>query len=418
MFALVDCNSFYASCERVFRPDLNGKPVVVLSNNDGCVIARTQEAKNLGIPMGTPAYKYRQLFIKNQVEVFSSNFALYGDMSNRVMNILQTYSPDVEIYSIDEAFIKLDGFANYDLYQYGQKIINQIKKWLGLPISIGIAPTKVLAKAANKIAKDFPERTAGLHIIDDQNKKQKALRYLSVGNIWGIGRRYAKKLNANGIRNAWDYINQNDEWINHNFTIVGLRIKHELQGISKIELEIPEKKKTIATTRSFSKMFTDIESILERVTTFAVSCGQKLRAQNSVANQMMVFIHSNPFREDLSQYSQNIVLPLPYPTNSDIELAAFATAGLKKIFKNGFAYKKAGVIVMDLADQSRAPKSLFENSDPRHQSLMRAVDKINLQFGQHKIHLASQYSQKMWRMRQERLSPKYSTNINDIIQVK
>jgi len=417
MFALVDCNNFYASCERVFRPDLIGKPVVVLSNNDGCVIARSNEAKALNIPMGAPAFEYQALFDEHNVQVFSANFALYGDMSHRVMSVLGEYSPDMEIYSIDEAFLKLTGFERYDLQEYGGRMRSKVLKWTGIPISIGIAPTKALAKAANRIAKKFPQRTGGVYIIDSEEKRIKALKWLKVEDVWGIGRQHSKRLNGIGVKTAYDFTQLDEVWVKKHLTIVGLRLKRDLQGIPTIELEDVQPKKNIATTRSFEKNYTGFDQLQERVSTFAASCAEKLRRQHSRCNSLMVFIHTNGHRKDLPQYSRNIVVKLPFPTNSSIELSKFAIQALKRIFKSGYRYKKAGVIVQDFTPENATQLTFFENSDSRHVPLMQVMDRLNTAYGQQKIRLGSQDTKRIWKMKQERLSPRYTTKLSDIITI-
>lgn len=417
MFALVDCNNFYASCERVFRPDLIGKPVVVLSNNDGCVIARSNEAKAVGVPMGAPAFEHEELFKKHNVHVFSANFALYGDMSQRVMNILSEYTPEIEIYSIDEAFLKLQGFEKFNLQTYGQEMQRKVVKWTGISISVGIAPTKALAKVANRVAKKFSDKTNSVYLIDSEEKRIKALKWLKIEDVWGIGRQHAKRLKAINVNTAFDFTQLNDLWVKKNLSIVELRLKHDLQGIPTLDLEILQPKKNIATTRSFEKNYTGLEQLNERVTTFAVSCAEKLRKQKSCCNSIMVFIHTNGHRHDLPQYSRNIVVKLPFPTNSSIELAKFANQALGKIFRKGFHYKKAGVIVMDFSPENQKQLKIFENSNTKHVPLMQAIDKINASFGQQKIKLASQDLRKVWKMKQEKLSPRYTTNLNEIITI-
>jgi DNA polymerase V len=417
MFALVDCNNFYASCERVFRPDLNGKPIVVLSNNDGCVIARSNEAKELGIPMGAPAFEYEKLFTQHKVHVFSSNFALYGDMSYRVMSILGNYSPDMEIYSIDEAFLKLNGFDYINLQEYGEKMRYQVTKWTGIPISVGMAPTKALSKLANRIAKKYPNETKSVYIIDNEEKRIKALKWLKIDDVWGIGRQHAKRLKASNVLTAYDFTQLSDEWVKKKMTIVGLRLKHDLQGIPTLNLEEIQPKKTIATTRSFETNYTQIEQLQERIATFAASCAEKLRQQKSCCNSIMVFVLTNPHRTDLPQYSRNIVVKLPFPTNSSIELATFATQALHRIFKQGYHYKKAGVIVQDFTPEANTQLTLFDERNIRHIPLMKAIDNINHTFGQQKIRLASQDQKKVWKMKQEKISPKYTTNLQDIITI-
>lgn len=418
VFALVDCNNFYASCERVFQPKLRNKPIVVLSNNDGCVIARSNEAKPF-VPMGAAAFEYNDVFLKNNIHVFSSNYALYGDMSNRVMNLLAEFTPDIEIYSIDEAFLKFEGFdKHFDLQEHGKQIRHRVTKGTGIPISVGIANTKALAKVANKIAKKFPDRTGNVYVINTEEQRVKALKWLAVGDVWGIGRQHTKRLEKLGIKTAYDFTLLNQNWVKKNMSIVGLRLLLELQGTSVFEMETPTNKKNIACTRSFDKNYSDFETVSERVSTFAVTCAEKLRKQKSCCNAIMIFIHSNFHRKDLPQYSRNIVLNLPYPTNSSIELAKFAAVGLKKIFKKDIPYKKAGVIVMDFKPEALTQTSLFETSNPKHKPLMETVDKINKAIGKTKVKLASQDPDRTWKMRQEKISQRYTTRISEAIKIK
>ena len=418
MFALVDCNNFYASCQRVFEPHLIGKPVVILSNNDGCVIARSNEAKVLGIPMGAPAFEYKKLFEDNNVFVYSSNYALYGDMSSRVMNILSTFSPEIEIYSIDEAFLKFQGFEMFDLDEYGVRIQRTVTKGTGIPVSIGFAPTKALAKVANKIAKKFPERTQSVYTIDNEEKRIKALKWTKIEDVWGIGRKHAKRLKNIKITNAYQFTQLSDDWVRKEMAVVGLRLKHELQGKPTLNLEAPKNKKMIATTRSFEKMYTKFEDISERVSTFTASCSEKLRKQESHCNMIMVFVQTNHFRKDQPQYSRNIVIKTDFPTNSTIELNHYAQIGLKQIFREGYHYKKAGVIVMGLTPNNETQLSLFNTSNPKHQPLMSIIDKMNKSYGKNKIKFATQSIDRQWKMKQEKLSPSYTTRINDIVSIQ
>jgi len=417
MFALIDCNNFYASCERVFRPDLIGKPVVVLSNNDGCVIARSNEAKALGVPMGAPAFKFEKHFTENNIHVFSSNYALYGDMSQRVMDTLSDFCPDIEIYSIDEAFLKFTGFENYNFKEYGERIRHKVTKGTGIPISVGFAPTKALAKVANKIAKKFADKTKSVHVIDTEELRIKALKWLPIEDVWGIGRQHSKRLQAQGVKTAYDFTQLPDEWIKKQMAIVGLRLKRELEGIPTLGLDEIKDKKAIATTRSFDKNYTKIEDLKERVATFAFSCAEKLRRQKSCCNSLMVFIHTNGHRKDLEQYSKNIVIQLPFASNSSIDLIKAATKGLGKIYREGYSYKKAGVIVSDIVPENPNQMALFENQNPKHQALMHVIDKINSTTGNHKIKLAVQDLRKTWKMKQERLSPCYTTKFSDILTI-
>ena len=417
MFALVDCNNFYASCERVFRPNLRNKPIVVLSNNDGCVIARSNEAKVLGVPMGAPAFKHRELFLANKINVFSSNFALYGDMSSRVMNILSTFTPDIEIYSVDEAFLNLSGFEMFNLEAYGKEINYKVTKSTGISISVGIAPTKSLTKVATRIAKKFPNQTKGVYIIDTEEKRIKALKWIKVGDVWGIGRRHEKRLIAKGIKTAYDFTQLSDVWVKKHMAIVGIRLKKDLEGIPTIKMEDVKRKKSIATTRTFERNHTDIDDIQERVSTFAVTCAEKLRKQKSACNAILVFIHTNGYRKELQQYGRSIVVKTDYPTNSSIDIVKYAVKGLKAIYKEGYQYKKAGVIVMDLTPENQHQLNLFLKENPKHKALMKVVDDLNQSIGQKKLKLACQDLGRTWKMKQEKLSPRYTTRLDEIITI-
>lgn len=418
MYALIDCNNFYASCERVFQPHLRGKPIVVLSNNDGCVIARSNEAKTLGVPMGALAHEYESLFREKKIHVFSANFALYGDMSNRVMQIIHDYSPEVEVYSIDESFMKLDGLVVKDWQEFGIRIRDRIFQETGIPTSIGFAQSKALAKLANRIAKKFPNQTQGSYVIETEEQRIKALKWLKVEDIWGIGRKHARRLYRIGVKTAFDFVELDDNYVRSTFSVVGLRLKKDLEGEPTIQMEDIQPKKNIATTRSFERNLTEFTDIKERITTFTVSCAEKLRKQQSECNALMVFIHTNFHRKDLPQYSRNIVVKIPYPTNSSIELTRFAVLGLKQIFKQGFHYKKAGVIVMSFTPESEKQLVLFDESNPRHKVLMKTMDGLNTRFGQQKIKLASQDLKRIWKMKQQKLSKHFTTRIEDIIIVK
>lgn len=417
MIALVDCNNFYASCERLFRPELNGKPVVVLSNNDGCVIARSNEAKHLGIPMGAPVHEWEDVLIKNNVAIFSSNYALYGDISRRIMNILATLVPELEVYSIDEAFLNL-GEQNKNPEELATKIRETIVRWTGIPVSIGIAPTKTLAKVANRIAKKFPERNS-IHIINSEASKIKALQWISTKDIWGIGNQYHNTLTKMGVKSAWDFCQLTDALVKKHFTVIGLRTKKELEGMSCIEFEnMPPTKKAIATTRSFGTMLTNLDPISEAVSSFAESCAIKLRAQKSCAVSMMLFIHTNGFREDLPQYKRNAVLHLPVATNSSIELCNYAKRLLKVLYLDGFQYKKAGIIITDLVPEDQVQMNLFDTLDrKKHARLMKVMDRLNAKDGKGTIFLSSQGTSREWGLRQEKKSKHYTTRWDDLFEV-
>ncbi|WP_026957171.1 Y-family DNA polymerase [Algoriphagus vanfongensis] len=416
MYALVDCNNFYASCERVFRPELNGKPIVVLSNNDGCAIARSNEAKALGIPMGAPAFQFKELFEKHKVEVFSANFPLYGDMSHRVMSILETYSPEIEVYSIDEAFLRFSGFDHYDLIAYGQEIRKKVFQWTGIPITVGFAPTKALAKMANRIAKKYPERTQNVYAMDSEEKRIKALKWTAIGDVWGIGRQHQQRLDKMGIKTAFDFVQLGDDWVKKHLSIVGLRLKRELQGTAVLQLESPEDRKAIAVTRSFDTNYSELAPLKERVSTFAFACSEKLRKQHSNSSSLTVFAYTNGHRRDLPQYGKKFRIRLPFPTNSGMELSKFALKALEQVYREGYAFKKAGVIVEDFTPDSQPQLGCFSNRDQRQIPLMQAVDKLNFLYGK-KVRLASHDPGKVWKMRQEKLSPSYSTDLRDIITI-
>ena len=414
MFGLVDCNNFYASCERVFNPSLNGKPIVVLSNNDGCIIARSNEAKALGIKMGVPAYQIKDLVKKHDVAVFSSNYVLYGDMSGRVMSMLAELAPEIEVYSIDEAFLNLEGIQ--DLQTLGSKIVRQVTRGTGIPVSAGIAPTKTLAKVANKFAKKYPAYNR-LCIIDTEEKREKALKLFEIGDIWGIGRRQATKLEKQGIKTAYDFTQLPGSWVRKNMTVTGERTWKELRGISCIDMEsAPPAKKQICTSRSFGKMVEDIDTMSEAIATHASTCAKKLRQQKSYAMSLMVFIHTNNFREDLPQYWKNTIIKLSVPTSDTLEIVHYALEGLKSIFMPGYQYQKAGVIITEIV--TSAQLGLFDTVDrEKREKLMQAIDKVN---GEHRhlVKLAVQGNGRDWKLKQEQLSKRYTTDINEVLTIK
>jgi DNA polymerase V len=304
------------------------------------------------------------------------------------------------------------------LNQYGYDIQKHVRTWSGIPICIGIAPTKALAKVANKIAKKYPQRTNNSYVIDTEEKRIKALKWLKIEDVWGIGRKHSIRLKEIGVHTAYDFTQINDAWVRRNLSVVGLRLKHDLAGIPTLDLEDIKPRKNIATTRSFERNLTHYQDLKERITTFAVSCSEKLRKQNSCCTSVMVFIRTNNHRTELEQYNNSIVIKLPFPTNSSIEIAQFACEGLNKIYRKGYQYKKAGVIIMDFRPQNEIQLNIFNNSNPKHSPLMKVIDKINASFGQQKIKLASQDLKRVWKMKQERLSPRYTTKLSDVILIK
>lgn len=415
MFALVDCNNFYVSCERVFNPGLIGKPVVVLSNNDGCIISRSEEAKTLGLKMAEPAFRKTNFLKQNNVQLFSSNYTLYADMSQRVIETLRSFSPEVEIYSIDECFIDLTGLTQ-DIKSIAVKIKEKVIKDTGIPVSIGIAPTKTLAKIASKAAK----KTDGIFIIRNDHQRDSFIRNTSIDLVWGIGRQHYQRLQKKGIKTAFDYTCISDEWIKKNLTVLGLRLKKELLGKSCLPvISLQPPKKAIATTRAFGKKIENFFFIQEAVATYAVRCGEKLRKQKSVANLLTVFIHTDPFNPNEKQFSTSKTITLSVASNNGIFLVNYALKALSMIFKKGYLYKKAGVIVDGLEPENGVQKDIFLEADTNEQKqLTEVIDRINRKYGRDKIRLAIQGTGKEWKLRQEKLSLRYTTNIDEVIQIK
>ncbi len=418
MFALVDCNNFYASCERLFRPDLRDKPIVVLSNNDGCVIARSNEAKPF-VPMGAVYHKFKDVIKKNNIYVFSSNYALYADLSKRVMDTLQNYTPEQEIYSIDESFLKFDGFDNhFNLREHCLDMKYVVGRNTGIPITIGLANTKALSKVANRVAKKYPTQTKGVHIIDSEEKRLKALKWLKIEDVWGIGRRYTKKLQNIGVNTAYDFTKLNDSTVRSIMTIVGLRLKHDLEGKPTLDLDEIKNKKMIATTRSFAKDIDSFDGVRERVSTFASSCAEKLRRQNSDCTFVIVFVMTNRFKDNHKQYYRSIKIKLPFASNSDLTINKHAIFGLEQIFRKGYYFKKAGVIVGGIRPIFPKQLNVFQDENPNHIQLMSAIDKSNTRYQRKIIKLGNQNISKTWIMNRQKLSPCYTTRFEDLITVK
>ena len=418
MFALVDCNNFYASCERVFDPRLEQRPIVVLSNNDGCVIARSNEAKALGIAMGEPAFQKEKVYAKHNVAIFSSNFALYGDMSQRVMRTLAQHSAAMEIYSIDEAFLECGGLTADGLDRFGSQLRKTVKQWTGIPVSIGVAPTKTLAKVANHIAKRLPDNS-GVCVLNKEETIEYCLKKLPVEKLWGVGRKYALFLRSWGINTAWDLRRMPEGWVKDNMTVVGLRLQKELKGEPCIPLENqPQKKKEICTSRSFGTMVTELDELQQAVSMYATRCAEKLRTQNSCTNLVEVFIHTNPFRPDLPQYKNVRFVRLPVASNSTLSIVQAALRGLRSIYRAGYQYKKAGVIVSRLVPSNTIQYNLFHSTDEdRHMRLMNAMDTVNDREGRDILRVAEQGFDRRWTLRQERLSPCYTTRWADFMTI-
>lgn len=418
MYGLCDCNNFYASCERVFNPSLVGRPVVVLSNNDGCVIARSNEAKKLGISMGQPFFQIERLAEKHDVAIFSSNFALYGDMSRRVIATLRRMVPAAEVYSIDEAFLDLRGIATDALDELGHRISRTVQRNTGIPVSIGIAPTKTLAKIASKLCKQYP-RLRGACLMYRPEDIEKVLRRFPVEDVWGVGRQHRRLLEAAGVRTAYDLTQRSENWIRARLKLPGVRMWKELQGVACIDFEnAPPPRKQISVSRSFARELTAYDDVHAAVATFASRCAEKLRDQRSLCSELTVYILTNRFRNDLPQYFDSRTVRLPVATDDTLELVPRATEALRHIFHNGYGYKKAGVILSDLTDRSGVQTDLFDAVDRgKHARLMAAVDAANRQYGRNKVSVAAQ-GLHPYVMNRNHLSRNYTTDWDDILTVK
>ncbi len=422
MIALVDCNNFYASCERVFNPLLEGKPIVVLSNNDGCVIARSQEAKDLEIWMGAPTFQIRELVEQHDVQVFSSNYTLYGDMSARVMQTLREFSPNVEVYSIDEAFLDANGLPAGglpdNLHAWGSRLRTTVRKNVGIPVGVGIGPTKTLAKVANWVAKKHPAyKKGGVFVLDGGNREE-VLEHFPIGEVWGIGRKHAERLKQKGVCTALKFTELPEAWVKQHMSVVGLRLQRELKGIPCLSLELmAQTKQNICTSRSFAEMIEDVELIKEAVSTHASRCAFKLRRDGSCAGAITVFLHTNRFKVNDLQYANAQTLLLPQASSDSTVLVKAALKGLNMIYKEGYRYKKAGIIVSQIVPRRQVQQDLFACTEEK-KDLMKIIDKLNDRYGQEKVRVASLGYSKGWHLRREHLSPCYTTCLKEILQVR
>jgi DNA polymerase V len=410
MIALVDCNNFYVSCERVFNPKLQDKPVVVLSNNDGCVVARSQEIKALGIGMGTPLFKIQSLIDRHKIQIFSSNYTLYGDMSSRVMETLKHFSPKVEVYSIDEAFLDLSQLVHLDLTDYCQQIRNTVRQWTGIPISIGVSQTKTLAKLANKMAKDSE---TGVFILLESEIEQ-FLKETIVEDVWGIGRGFAKTLRINGIQTAWQLRNASDGLIKQELGVVGLRIVLELRGMVCLPLQLHQPtKKSLMVSRSFSRPVESLTELREAIALYTSRAGEKLRRQKLAASAVRVFAATSRFVEN--PVSDSVRVSLPVTTNDTGELLHYALIGTEAIYREGLAYKKAGVMMLRLVDEHIQQLHLWDERDrERYQHLMVMVDGINQQMGSGTLRYSLVKHAPSWLARCEKRSPYYTTRWDEL----
>jgi len=414
VFALVDCNNFYASCERVFDPKLEEKPVVVLSNNDGIVVARSNEAKALGIGMGVPEFQLRRLIRSHNVQVYSSNYTLYGDMSQRVMDTLAQFSPDLEVYSIDEAFLSLSGFTSRNLTEYGRTIRATVKRWTGIPVSVGIAESKTLAKVAGRVAKRSPD-AAGIFDLTACQDRDALLAKTAVNDVWGIGPNYARMLTQHGIQTAFDLRGADDHWIRKRMGVVGARIVQELRGVSCLALEdCPAPKQGITVSRSFGRPVTTLAEMKEAVAFYIGRAAEKLREERLAVTVLTVFLTTNTFKDE-PQYSNAVTIKLPVSTDSTSALLRYALSGMERIYRDGYRYKKAGVMLTALVPASQVQGDLFDQQDrERSGRLMRTLDRLNDHMGAGTLRYAAEGITKRWRARFERRSPAYTTNWHDL----
>ena len=399
--ALIDCNSFYVSCERLFNPKIQNVPVVVLSNNDGCVISRSTEAKKLGIRMGEPYFKVKDLVKKNNVQIFSSNYALYGDLSRRVMKVLKGFTDKIEIYSIDEAFLDLSHIKDEQVEEYGKQIRERVLKWTGIPTSVGISNTKTLSKVANHIAK---KNKAGVIFLKENIDN--ILKDFDIADVWGVGRQLSKLYIKNGIDNAYKLKNISNTWVKKSTNVLGAKTVMELRGISCIDLEIEEtRRKSCCVSRSFGKKVESLDKLKESITTHCLNAAEKIRTDKQTTRAVTIFIRTSPFDKNRKYYSNSITIELPVATNNSIELVKTAISGLGKIYKYGYFYQKAGVILSKLRDASEKELNLLAPIlENKSQPLMRAIDFTNAKYGRNAISIAQAGISNDWKMRREHSS--------------
>lgn len=414
VFALVDCNNFYVSCERVFNPKLESKPIVVLSNNDGCIVSRSNEAKALGIPMGKAAFEIRDILQKNYVQTFSSNYTLYADMSKRVMQTLFEFTPEIEIYSIDEAFLDLSGICR-PLAEYGQEIRQTVKQWTGIPVSVGIAQTKTLCKIANKLAKKSSKANGVLNLVDSPYL-EKALERIEVVDVWGVGYRTARKLNQAGIFTALDLSRADITWIRQKFGVEGVRTVYELRGIRCYPLEEnPPAKKSLAVSRMFGRPIETIEELGEVVASYASRAGEKLREGKLAAGVLTVFITTSRFIQ--KRYFNAAAYEFPVQTNDSMEIIRAALSVVEKIYRKGYAYKKAGILLYNIVDEKKVQGNLFDTADrEKYKRLMRTIDAINFRGGC-PVRWATEGTEQPWRTKFNHKSERYTTNWKELVKV-
>ncbi len=400
--ALIDCNSFYVSCERLFNPKIRKKPVVVLSNNDGCIISRSTEAKALGIKMGEPYFKAKDIIIKNKVNVFSSNYSLYGDLSRRVMRTLKRFNSAIEVYSIDEAFLDLSNFSDDEVEKVGREIRETVLKWTGIPTSIGIAKTKTLSKVANHIAK---KKKSGVTSLIGIENIDPILEKVDINDVWGVGRQLTKFYHKNGIYNAKQLKNKSNTWIKKNSNVLGSRTAMELRGVPCIDLETTQtKRKSCVVSRSFGQRIEKYQELKEAVANYCLNASEKIRSESLIAKSITVFVRTSPFQSRFGYYSNSKTIDFAISTNNSIEIVKTALVALDSIFKNGYRYQKAGVMLTGLSNEDGS-KNLFScEKDEKIKGLMKSIDNTNYRYGRSTLSLASAGVQKRWNMRREHSS--------------
>lgn len=415
-YALVDCNNFYVSCERVFRPELEGRPVAVLSNNDGCAVSRSNEAKAIGVAMGEPAFKLRHLVEEAGLVLLSSNYALYGDLSERVMSILAEHAPASEVYSIDECFLDLDRMPVRDLESYCRDIRATVRRWTGIPVAVGVAPTKTLAKLANRLAKKSAKAGGVLDLASHPEWIERALRKTDVADVWGIGQQWSGLCYTSGVRTAWDLAHADDAWVRKHMGMVGLRTVLELRGTPVHSLETePAARQTCCCSRSFGEATSDRRQVHDAVVAFASRAAEKVRKDMLVAGAVQVFIQTDRFRREAPQYSNAATVRLSPPSADTIKVIGAAARGLDAIWREGFAIRKAGVVLLDLIDPASVPRDLFAPLPPaRPKALMAAMDAVNARFGRNSAAFGLADRDAPWRMRQEKKSPSYTSRWEDV----
>ena len=445
IFALVDCNNFYASCERVFRPDLEGRPIVVLSNNDGCVVARSNEVKALGVPMAVPYFKVRDVLHAHNAAVFSSNYELYGDMSSRVMTVLGQFCPDVEVYSIDEAFLGLDGFETWDVEAYMRKVRATVKRWTGIPVSVGVAPTKTLAKLGAERAKKDAHH-GGVLVLDTPQAIDSALSHTPVGDVWGVGRRWSQRFEDMGVTTAFDFTQQPEHWVRGRMGVTGARTHAELLGQSCLGLQTqPQPRQSCVASRSFAHPVTGLDDLKGAVATFAARAAERLRGGALVAGQVSAFIHTDRFNPNAAQYNGSAAVALAAPTNLTADITRAALEALERAYRTGFGYKKAGVMLLDLAPQGEIQPTLFgpaPKDQAKAERLQRALDTLNgpghgrgdlVRFGPAGVHAGVHAGGQAgvqakpktkpdggegWHLRRDHRSPRYTTQWAELRSIK